>query len=53
MNIEFYEGFLFLRNCFYHVPIWNILEFLPLELPLNVLPLELTLIINEEVVQVV
>ena len=53
MHKAFYEGSLLLSYCFYHVTVWDVLELLPLELPLTVILLELPLMISEEVVQVV
>ena len=53
MHKELYQVFLFLSDFFNHVPIWDVLELLPLELPSAELPLELPLMIAEEVVQVV
>ena len=53
MHAKFDECLIFLSDCFYPVPIWYILEFLPQDLPPTVLPLDLPLMIYEEVVWVV
>ena len=53
MYKAFYKEFLLLRYCIYHIPIWDVLDFLPMELTSDVIPLELPLMISEEVVQVV
>ena len=53
MHKELYESLLFLRNFFYHIPIWDVLELLHMEIPLGLLHMELPLIISEDMVQVV
>ena len=53
MHKEFYEDFIFLIYYFYHVTLWDVLEWIPLELTPTVLPLGIPIVIDEEVVQVV
>ena len=50
---EFYGGSIFLSYYFYHVPIWDVLEELHVDIPPTVLHMDLPMMIAGDMVQVV